>query len=226
MLNIKHLTTLTLSIALASCTGSTPEKVEGIDREANVVSTDTLLKNDTDQEVVEISTSFDKKAFQDSIELALLNEINICFDSLHPDVRKEGMSLCSPENFAFYTYSDDISLENGFLLQVKAGVNNYPIRRLLFFIRENGRLVSMNNVQGYLVEKRPTASGFDDLVVSLVDNLEGTYQRYDVLLNYKDGKYHLVEALGDLHGSIDTPEMKKEAKAFFEERIKKNQLMF
>ncbi|MDX1447144.1 hypothetical protein, partial [Lishizhenia sp.] len=67
---------------------------------------------------------------------------------------------------------------------------------------------------------------FDDLVVSLVDNLEGTYQRYDVLLQYKEGKYHLIEALGDLQGSIDTPEMKKNAKAFFEERIRKNKLMF
>lgn len=178
------------------------------------------------KKVEQISTTFEGKSFTDSIQLMLLNEINICNDTLHPDPRKEGMSLCSPENFAFYTYSDAISLENGFLLQVKAGVNDFPVRRLLFFVRENGKLVTMNNVQGYLVEKRATTTGFDDLVVSLVDNLEGTYQRYDILLQYKEGKYHFVEALGDLQGSIDTPQMKKDAKAFFEERIRKNKLMF
>lgn len=222
----KTLSALLLSITLIGCSPSKQEDKVIIETQEDVVAVETVPEKKAPEGSIEISTSFEDATFRDSIERDLLNEINICFDSLQPDPRKEGMSLCSPENFAFYTYSDKISLENGFLLQVKAGVNNYPVRRLLFFIRENGRLVTMNSVQGYLVQKRPTPSGFDDLVVSLVDNLEGTYQRYDVLLQYKEGKYHLIEALGDLQGSIDTPEMKKNAKAFFEERIRKNKLMF
>ncbi|WP_139230230.1 hypothetical protein [Lishizhenia tianjinensis] len=219
-----------LSIAISACSNEDTSKTKVDDTPNTAISKDitapkTATANSSENKV-EISSTFENKTFQDSIEMALLNEINICYDTLHPDERKKGMSLCSPENFAFYTYSDKISLENGFLLQVKAGVNDYPIRRLLFFIRENGRLVSMNNVQGYLVEKRHNPSGFDDLVVSLVDNLDGTYQRYDVLLQYQEGKYHLVEALADLYGPIETPEMKKNAKAFFEERIRKNKLMF
>lgn len=210
----KSLYISTLIISISSCTSD--PKQENNDP----------IEDSTPKKVEQISTTFEGKSFTDSIQLMLLNEINICNDTLHPDPRKEGMSLCSPENFAFYTYSDAISLENGFLLQVKAGVNDFPVRRLLFFVRENGKLVTMNNVQGYLVEKRATTTGFDDLVVSLVDNLEGTYQRYDILLQYKEGKYHFVEALGDLQGSIDTPQMKKDAKAFFEERIRKNKLMF
>lgn len=178
------------------------------------------------QKTQTISTDFNEGKFDTELKLELLNEINICQDTLNPDPRKKGMSFCSPENFAFYNYSEKISLENGFMLQVKAGVNQFPFRRLLFFVRENGRLVTMNNIIGYLVEKRSSNSGFDDLVVSLTENLEGKYMRYDILLKYKEGKYHFEEVLGDLYGEITDSEMKKAAKEDIEKRIRIKQLMF
>lgn len=173
-----------------------------------------------------VSTTFEAGQFDEKIKLELLNEINICQDTLNPDPRKNGMSICSPENFAFYSYSDQISLENGFMLQVKAGVNQFPFRRLLFFIREKGKLITMNNIIGYLVEKRSSSSGFDDLLVSLTENLDGKYMRYDILLKYKEGKYHFDEVLGDLYGEINDAEMKKAAKEDIENRIRIKQLMF
>ncbi len=177
-------------------------------------------------ETIEITTLFDQDAFEDKKMEDLLIELRIC-DPVNQDSIPVGMTPCSPKYFAFYSYHNKRSLEDAFLLQVKKGVNNYPYRRLLIFAREKGLLVKVNGVNGYLVEKRTRSNGIDDLVVAVVDNIGGHYERYDILLRYENGKYHYVEALGDLHGTFEhDSELKKEATKQIGERIKEKQLLF
>jgi hypothetical protein len=186
----------------------------------------TTSDNTQEGDVIEITTLFDEENFPDPEMPALLTEIKIC-NPLINDSIIDGVVPCSPKYFKFYTYNRKRSLEDAFLLQVRKGVNNYPFRRLLIFTRENDKLVLMNGIRGYLVEKRKSESGLDDLVVALVDNLEGEYMRYDVLLRYENGKYHYVEALGDLYGSFEgKPKMKAAAFEEIGERIKSEQLIF
>ena len=175
--------------------------------------------------VTEITTLFDEETFPDPLHEELLNEINIC-QSIYKDSVVNGLFPCSPSFFKFYTYNHKRDLENAFLLQVRKGVSNYPYRRLLIFTRENGELVLMNGIRGYLVEKRSTAHEIDDLVVALIDNIGGHYERYDVLLKYENGKYHYTEALGDLEGVFDSDELKKEATKQIGQRIKEKELIF
>ena len=176
-------------------------------------------------EITKITTLFDEESFPDEQHEQLLNEINICH-SLGNDSIINGVFPCSPKFFKFYTFNHKRDLENAFLLQVRKGVSNYPYRRLLIFTRENGELVLMNGIRGYLVEKRSTANEIDDLVVALVDNIGGHFERYDVLIRYNEGKYHYVEALGDLQGAFEDENLKKEATKQIGERIKEKELIF
>jgi hypothetical protein len=177
-------------------------------------------------DIEKITTLFNASEFEDPIMDRLLAEIKIC-NPLTRDSIIDGAYPCSPKLFQFYTYNRKRDLEDAFLLQVRKGVNNFPYRRLLIFTRENGELVLMNGIIGYLVEKRKSDSGIDDLVVAVVDNIGGEYMRYDVLIRYQNGKYHYVEALGDLEGSFEhNYTLKEEATRQIGERIKEKELIY
>ncbi len=172
-----------------------------------------------------ISTTFDEEVFENEKFDALLYELRICDPTLIDTVRN-GIVPCSPKFFAFYSYNHKRKIEDAFALQVRKGVNNYPYRRLLIFTRERDGLVLMNGINGYLVETRSTENEIDDLVVAIVDNIGGHYERYDVLLRYENGKYHFVEALGDLEGAFDDAELKERASKEILNRIVQKKLMF
>ncbi|MGB0932908.1 MAG: hypothetical protein ACPGU5_01410 [Lishizhenia sp.] len=175
-------------------------------------------------QTVKISTLFDKDRFENKTKEQLLQETGIC-NTASVD-SSTALYPCSPRYFEIYPYSDKLKLENGFILQTKANVNGFPARRMIIFVRENGKLVTMNKIIGYLVEKRTSPSGFDDLVVAVVDNVGGYYDRYDVLIQYKEGKYQFTEALGDLQGAFDNVELKKEATKQIKARVIEHNLFY
>lgn len=173
----------------------------------------------------EISTLFDQTEFPQAYLEQLLVEIKVCNPQIE-EMQADGITPCTPSYFQFYSYNKNRKIEDAFMLQIKKGVNGFPYRRLLIFTRENGLLVKMNGIIGYLVEKRPSLSGMDDLVVAVVDNIGGYYDRYDVLIRYENGKYHFVEAIGDLEGTFNTKELKEEASKQIKQRIKEKELIF
>jgi len=173
----------------------------------------------------EISTLFDKTEFPEAYLEQLLTEIKICNPQIE-QLQADGTAPCSPNYFQFYSYNTHRKIEDAFMIQVKKGVNGFPYRRLLIFTREKGTLVKMNGIIGYLVEKRPSPSGIDDLVVAVVDNIGGYYDRYDVLIRYENGKYQFVEAIGDLEGPFNTKELKEEASKQIKKRIEEKELIF
>lgn len=173
----------------------------------------------------QITTLFDQSEFPEAYLEQLLAEIKICNPQIE-EMQADGITPCSPNYFQFYSYNKHRKIEDAFMIQVKKGVNGFPYRRLLIFTRENGILVKMNGIIGYLVEKRPAPSGIDDLVVAVVDNIGGYYDRYDVLIRYENGKYQFVEALGDLEGTFDTKELKAEATKQIKKRIEEKELIF
>jgi hypothetical protein len=179
-----------------------------------------------DSEVNKVSTLFDELSFDKKIKYELLAETRIC-QPFYTDTMPSGVVPCTPKHFAFYEYNHKRELEDAFLLQVKAGVNNYDYRRLLIFTREKGKLVQMNGINGYLVEKRTRPNEIDDLVVAIIDDLgNNKFDRYDVLIRYDDGKYHFVEAIGDLYGTFDSEELKENASKMIKERIEEKELIF
>ena len=191
--------------------------------------TEVKKSNSTDDfksDTTKISTLFDQQSFDEKLKYELLAETRIC-QPFYTDSMPPGVVPCTPQYFAFYEYNHKRELKDAFLLQVKAGVNNYDYRRLLIFTREKGKLVQMNGIIGYLVEKRSRPNEIDDLVVAIIDDLgNNKFDRYDVLIRYKDGKYHFVEAIGDLYGKFDTKELKEKASKMIKERIEEKNLIF
>src|SRR5690554_7819940 len=169
---------------------------------------------------------FSQMGFDDKVYYELLIETRIC-DPAFDAVTNNQTTPCSSKLFNFFPYNHKRKIQDAFLLQVKAGVNNYPYRRLLIFVREKGNLVLMNGIVGYLVERISRPNEIDDLIVAVFDDLgNDKFDRYDVLIRYNEGKYHFVEAVGDLQGTFNTPELKERASKAILERINEKELIF
>ncbi len=180
----------------------------------------------TNADTTVVDMLFSPEGFNDKKYYELLIETRLC-DPSYDKNNPEGKTPCSSRLFKFYPYNHKRDIEDAFMLQVKAGVNNYPYRRLLIFVRENGKLILMNGIVGYLVKRIAQPNKIDDLIVGIVDDLgNNNFSRYDVLLRYKDGKYRFVEALGDLRGTFDTPQLKKRASKAIKKQIEDKELIF
>lgn len=190
---------------------------------------DTTEKADSVPQLTEVTvenTEFTNSGFDDKKYYELLFETHLC-DPDFDASKNDKTTPCSAKLFKFFSYNHKRKIEDAFMLQVKAGVNNYPYRRLLIFVREEGKLVLMNGVIGYIVKRIPQENGIDDLIVAVIDDLgNDKFDRYDVLLKYKEGKYHFQEAIGDLEGVFKDPELKARATAAIRARIIEKELIF
>lgn len=197
-------------------TDKTSTNKSGEDEESSSVKGDTVIA----------PAEFSMNGFDDKVKYELLLETHICNPN-YSDTVTDGSVPCSARFFRFFPYNHKRDLEDAFMLQVKAGVNNYPYRRLLIFTRERGKLVLVNGITGYLVSRIERPNEIDDLIVGVIDDLgNSNFDRYDVLLRYKDGKYHVKEAIGDLQGKFEDEELKERATRQIKQRIEEKELIF
>lgn len=149
-------------------------------------------KNDVEKvEDPTISTDFNQNVFTSNVEAELLKEIHICDPKAVSDDDPRHPS-CSPKFFKFFPLGKNIPLKDGFKLLIKAGVNDFPIRRLLIFQREKGILVKLNGFNGNLIEERKSASGYKDLILRFPDNINNSLVYYNCLFQWKNGKYEYI----------------------------------
>ena len=189
-------------------------------------SNETLETVSIHEDTTTINDMFSAQGFNKKIYYELLIETHIC-NPQYSDTTSDGSTPCSARYFDFFPYNHNREINDAFMLQVKAGVNNYPYRRILIFVREKGELVLMNGIIGYLVKRVKRPNKIDDLIVGIVDDLgNDKFDRYDVLLHYNDGKYHFKEAIGDLKGKFETKELKEKASQMIKERMEKKKLLF
>lgn len=144
-----------------------------------------------------ISTDFGANTFSSSgEEIALLKELHICDPKATSDTNELHPS-CSPRFFRFFKLNKKSSLSSGFVLLVKAGVNGFPLRRVLIFQRENDQLVKLNGFNGNLIERRASKSGYDDLIIRFTDNIDGSLTYYNCLFVWNGAQYDykLCEAI-------------------------------
>lgn len=138
-----------------------------------------------------ISTNFNENVFQSKTEENLLKELHICDPKATSDDDPKHPS-CSPQFFRFFKLNNQTPLKDGFKLLIKAGVNDFPLRRLLIFEREKDVLVKLNGFNGNLIEERKSPSGYNDLVIRFPDNVAGNITYYNCLFQWKEGKYEYV----------------------------------
>ncbi len=135
-----------------------------------------------------ISTSFPDNKFTEGVEKALLKELKIC-NAENGSEEDEKNPACSPKFFRFFRLNEKTPLKDGFVLLIKAGVNDFPLRRILIFERENGQLVKLNGFNGNLIEKRKSSSGYPDLIIRFADNENNMLIHYNCLFQWEKGTY-------------------------------------
>ncbi len=135
-----------------------------------------------------ISTDFNSNKFTSNQEIDLLKELQLCDPKAVNDSDEKHPS-CSPNFFRFFKLNAQKELKDGCIILIKAGVNDFPLRRVLIFEREKGQLIKINGFNGNLIEQRPSKSGYNDLIIRFADNIDNTLIYYNCLFQWEKGKY-------------------------------------
>lgn len=180
-MRIKLLYLVPVFALLTACGDDTEDPISierrGSDKDAEVDNT--------------ISTDFNENVFTSKVEGELLKELHLCDPKATSDDDPKHPT-CSPKFFRFFKLNDHTPLKDGFKLLIKAGVNGFPLRRLLVFEREGDVLVKLNGFNGNLIEERKATSGYNDLLIRFPDNINDNITYYNCLFRWKDGKYNYV----------------------------------
>lgn len=140
----------------------------------------------------EISTDFNENKFTQGNEQRLLHEIGIC-DTLIVKDNNLDQPACSPRFFRFFPLKNNTNFNDGFMLLVRSGVHAFPTRLLLIFQRESKQLVKVNGFNGYLIERRPSKSAYDDIVVRFFERYDKQKYFYHCLFTWEKGRYAYVK---------------------------------
>jgi len=139
-----------------------------------------------------IATQFEGKKFKSTVFLDLLEELGVCemetSDSSY-------YAACTPENFKISSFKNEGSMEDAFILEMKAGIfpKNAdaplpPVRHVIVFEREAGKLVRVGGFRGNLIGKRKNEkSGADDLLLALYDTDDETL--FHCVFKWNGAKY-------------------------------------
>ncbi|MDG1333508.1 MAG: hypothetical protein P8P74_14325 [Crocinitomicaceae bacterium] len=157
-------------------------------------------KEESEEYFEGIATTFEGKKFENTIFNDLLEELGVCeFESSDSTY----YATCSPENFKISKFKNEGGLKDAFILEMKAGIfpKNAevplpPVRHVIIFEREGGKLVRVGGFRGNLIGKRPNAkSGADDLLLALYDTDDETL--FHCVFKWNGGKYefHSIERL-------------------------------
>lgn len=174
-----------------------------------------------------ISTDFNSNTFDSDVEVKLLKELKICNAEKGSDTNRLNPG-CSPKFFRFFKLAKNIPLNDGFMVLVKAGVNGFPLRRLLIFERENGQLIKLNGFNGNLIEQRPSPTGYNDLVIRFPDNQDGSLIYFNCLFQWKEGKYEYryCEEIDENGPAKVKPEFRDSMGVEIKKILDKNNMLF
>ncbi len=149
----------------------------------------TTVKKKTIGDQTNIETLFDQTTFPSSIEPDLLNELKICNISQR-DLENHFDPACNPKFFRFFQFIENKPLKDAFLLQVKARVNDFPLRRLFVYERDKGVLVKVNGFVANLIGTRLSKTKHHDLILRFNDNVSpGDIVFYNCLYQWEDNRY-------------------------------------
>ncbi len=154
---------------------------------------------------VEIETLFDQTTFASETEPKLLKELEIC-NVNQRDLQNHFDPACNPKFFRFFSFIENKSLENAFILQIKARVNDFPLRRLLIFEREKGVLVKVNGFVANLIGTRISKTKHHDLILRFNDNVTpGDIIFYNCLYQWENNHYVFkkIEQINDANVKVE-----------------------
>lgn len=200
---------LTLFGVLAACSGEVEDKPE-------IGANDEYFEG--------IATTFEGKEFKSTVTEELLKELGVCeFETSDSSY----FAACSPENFKISSFKNEGDLKDAFILEMKAGIfpKNAdaplpPVRHVIIFEREGGKLVRVGGFRGNLIGKRPNAkSGAEDLLLALYNTDDQIL--FHCVFKWNGGKYefHSIERMDDGDGfrTIKAEHMLETTQQIFQE---------
>ena len=192
---MKTISVLLLSVLLFSCEDAVEKK-----------------KQSTIGQISAIETLFTSEEILSPVDSTLLSELNVC------QFNNSDSSIVSPCNYRFYKLLElnkTKTVSDAFLLQVKAltvmkGQNvSLPMRHLIVFERENGKLVKVNGFRGNLIGKRESESDVDDLIIRFFIPDEEAH--FNCLFLWKDNRFRF-ESVEAIYGGGGNGAVKASAK--------------
>lgn len=186
MINMRYLTAVFVSVLLFGCSGAPErEKNPEDEPEKEVVA--------GDEQNIEIS--FEQGKFSSPKMIDLLYELKICSPT-QKDLNNASEPACDPKFFHMQPFIENVPLEDAFLLVIRAGVHDWPLRRVLVYQREQGKLVLVNTFVANLIGMKKSSTGHNDLVLRFQDEYQNMF---NCIYKWKEGRYQYssVEAIND-----------------------------
>jgi hypothetical protein len=172
-----------------------------------------------------IETLFDATTFPSEVEPKLLKELEIC-NLQQRDLTNHLDPACNPKFFRFFPFIEGKKLEDAFLLQIKARVNDFPLRRLLIFEREKNTLVKVNGFVANLIGTRISKSKHHDLILRFNDNIgQGDIVFYNCLYVWENNHY-VFKKIEQINDSNIKPEFQDSMNLVISKVISDNRMEF
>ena len=176
-------------------------------------------------DTIAILNYFDEEEFENDTLPQLLNEIGIC--NLHKSVREssaDSVNDCTSRNYKFFKYNFNMPWTEGFGLEIRATVNDFPLRRFILFERIDGKLVKSRGFVANLAEIHTNPHGFNDLLLLFPDKEAGSFVvKYVYNLNEKSYEFGALEAID---GYIVKQERKDSLSNVVLQRLNDNHMFF
>ncbi|MFK8037852.1 MAG: hypothetical protein AB8B74_06150 [Crocinitomicaceae bacterium] len=189
---MRQFTSLYIFVCLfiCSCSDSVSPKVT-----IDVYDSDTILVENDYPELV------------DEDVLKAIQNLNICSLSDTNTV----LEPCDYKKFRVFPMGQEISSKKGFILEMKEGLYNAPVKQVLVIMKSFNKYKIINRYFGFLIEYRSTASGYNDLLIGYKDPEMGLI---GIRHEWNNEKYEPVH-VEEINGYFIKPELQDSVNHLF-----------
>lgn len=111
---------------------------------------------------------------------------------------------CTNKYFRIFNVAPNVDLEDAFLLEIRAGLFNSPVKQLIVIQKGFNTYKIINQYFGFLIEQRTTESGYDDLLMGYQDKEIGIV----AIKHTWDGKRYSPVDVEEINGYYVKTELK------------------
>ncbi len=111
---------------------------------------------------------------------------------------------CTNKYFRIFSVGPNVNWEDGFLLEMRAGLFNTPVKQLLLIQKGFNTYKIINQYLGFLIEQRTSKSGYNDLLMGYQDKEIGIV----AIKHTWDGKRYNPIDVEEINGYFVKTELK------------------
>jgi len=135
-----------------------------------------------------------------TLVLKIMEELEFC--TLNDTVNS--LPPCTNKYFRIFSTGPNINWQDGFLLEMRAGLFNTPVKQLIVVKKGFNKYNIINQYFGFLIEQRTTASGYNDLLMGYEDKEIGIV----AIKHTWDGKRYSPVDVEEINGYYVKEELK------------------